>query len=244
MRLHGIGLATCVATAIGVVTCALSAAADELFRPLCIHGACVKWANPGHELPLTLKWSIATADTETADAHNCRRMRPPRQLLERSNLSSADLRRALQTAFVAWERAANIQFIEIADPESADILIGEQDVPTGYAFTNVSLVTTSNGEPSIGRALICLNPAKRWKIGYDGDLAVYDLVHTFAHEIGHSIGLDHPDQRGHLMSFRYDEIRRGLSDGDVMGAVSLYGAPLPPDSVIATKASASRRERE
>jgi predicted Zn-dependent protease len=45
------------------------------------------------------------------------------------------------------------------------------------------------------------------------------------HEIGHALGLDHPEQRSQLMHFKYDESRTGLQAGDIAGAVKLYGPP-------------------
>ena len=77
----------------------------------------------------------------------------------------------------------------------------------------------------IRQSLICLNVNSGWKIGYDGDLRRYDLRHTFMHELGHAIGLDHPGVRTELMDFRYHEAFKGLQYGDVKGAALLYGPP-------------------
>jgi hypothetical protein len=85
----------------------------------------------------------------------------------------------------------------------------------------------------ISRALICLNPLKRWKIGFDGDLGVYDLRYTLAHEIGHTIGLDHPDGGTQIMGYRYLEQFRELQPGDIAGAVRLYGRRQLPDASVA-----------
>jgi predicted Zn-dependent protease len=74
----------------------------------------------------------------------------------------------------------------------------------------------------IGTAQICLDPEKRGNIGFDGSLAVYDVAHTIAHEIGHALGLDHAIARDQVMSFRYHEWVAGLGPGDFDGAVAIY----------------------
>jgi Matrixin len=86
----------------------------------------------------------------------------------------------------------------------------------------------------ISRALICLNPTRQWKVGFDGDLQRYDLRYTFAHEIGHAIGLDHPAGAGQIMGYRYEERFRELQAGDVSGAVLLYGRRQPEAVIAAT----------
>ena len=49
------------------------------------------------------------------------------------------------------------------------------------------------------------------------------LRYTLAHEIGHAIGLDHPNAPGQIMGYRYEESFRDLQPGDLSGAVALYG---------------------
>jgi hypothetical protein len=71
----------------------------------------------------------------------------------------------------------------------------------------------------IEKALICINPRQAWKAGFDGNLAVYDLRYTIAHEIGHAIGLDHPGPSGQVMSYGYHEEFRTLQARDVDGTV-------------------------
>lgn len=217
-----------------------SVGAGDLYRPLCIKGTCVKWQPTLAGEALVLTWAVARRSVDTPDAFNCRDLRPPANLMERSSIPLSSFRQALASAFSIWERALNISFIEASDQDAADIVIGEQGTPLGYAFTNVTMTSAPGAPTSIGKALICLNPVRRWKIGYDGNLAVYDLVHTFAHEIGHAIGLDHPDRPGHLMSFRYQEIGRSLSDGDLQGGIRLYGARVSAGQVLRIGASPAR----
>ncbi len=126
------------------------------------------------------------------------------------------------------------------DPTSADILIGAQGNPRGFAFTNVDYKRGHNGASvrRIEKSLICLNPNKRWKIGFDGSMNVYDVRYAIAHEVGHAIGLDHPSPNGQLMSFRYGEDFRTLRPGDVSGAVALYGRRGAPAVAAAPKPGA------
>jgi len=183
---------------------------------------------------------------------NCAKMHAFGDIVGKSPALSEDkAKRELQSAFQAWERVAAIAFVEVDDPRLANIVIGAADDPGGRAFANLSYrsekgltpVTMALGKPEplpspttdatnddgsmvpIDQAYVCLNPKSRWKIGFDGDLDVYDLKHTFMHEIGHAIGLDHPDSTGSVMAFRYDERVRDLQPSDIDGAQRLYGAP-------------------
>jgi len=159
--------------------------------------------------------------------------------------------RELRAAFAAWEGAANIAFAEVSDPHQANIVIGAQDFPVGRAFTNLSYrsghgiapVAKALGKPGpdpsaeagsaeaagpvedIEQSYVCLNPGLRWKTGFDGNLNVYDLRHTFTHEIGHAIGLDHPGSSGAIMAYRYDERVSELQPSDIDAAQKLYGPP-------------------
>jgi predicted Zn-dependent protease len=135
-----------------------------------------------------------------------------------------------------WEAEANVSFARTDDADKADILIGAEGNPAGYAFTNVAYDRDSTGSVRrIAKSLICLNPTRHWKIGFDGNLEAYDLRYAMAHEIGHAIGLDHPSPSGELMSFRYGEDFRELRPGDARGAVALYGARGAPVVAAAPK---------
>jgi predicted Zn-dependent protease len=121
---------------------------------------------------------------------------------------------------------ADIEFRLVSDAATADILIGAQARPIGRAFTNVSLRRFRGAMrcSPLDRSLICLNPEHSWKVGFDGNLDVYDLRYTLKHEIGHAIGLDHPGTTSAVMSYRYEERFRQLQPGDIRGAVALYGS--------------------
>jgi len=155
-------------------------------------------------------------------------------LVAASDVDAAAVRTEIGAAFAMWEAAADIAFKEAPEGARADILIGAQVEPEGWAFADVFYeVASSEPIKPISRALVCLNPLKRWKVGFDGDLKTYDLRYTLAHEIGHAIGLDHPNGMGQIMGYRYEERFRALQPGDVRGAILLYGEPRLPGAPVA-----------
>jgi hypothetical protein len=218
-----------------------AAAGDSAsFKTLRLEGSGVRWQTAAKPQQRVLSYAIAAQDVEFAGARNCGKMTRLDTLLSASQIAPETFRAEIAAAFAMWETVANIGFREAADPAKADILIGAQREPEGWAFANVFYDTAST-EPvkPISRALICLNPEKRWKVGFDGDLRTYDVRYTIAHEIGHTIGLDHPSGGSQIMGYRYEETFRELQPGDIAGAVVLYGKR-QPDSIIATSEPAGQ----
>lgn len=212
---------------IGLFCCVVGIAHAQdvgVFKILKLEGHQVRWQLPRYGVPRAVTYRIVTEPTEFPRARNCRKITQLDDLAAASNISVASLRTELAAAFAMWESAANITFKEVPEGTRADILIGAQIEPEGWAFADVfyDLASPETVKP-ISRALVCLNPLRGWKIGFDGDLRKYDLRYTFTHEIGHAIGLDHPGGGDQMMGYRYDERFRTLQSGDVSGAVALYG---------------------
>lgn len=235
---------------VGLVACTAPALAAE-YRLLSLNGSLVKWGKPTLGSGAVVTYSFATVPMTFDGARNCASMAPFDALAAASSSTVDDLRRQVRLAFDEWEKVAGVTFREVARVEDAGIVFGAQGKPTGWAFSNVAPTTQMADKPvtvqkalggagekpenlstdvaptvdSIRQSLICLNPTKRWKIGFDGNLKVYDIRHTFAHEIGHAIGLDHPGASGSLMGFRYDEKIDGPQTGDIAAVQRLYGPP-------------------
>jgi hypothetical protein len=223
-------LALCLASGLLV---AGNPASAETYRLLELEGRdAVRWRMPAEGAPAKITYAFLAAPASFEGARNCGGMLPPGTALGPSHIREDDFRREVRAAFTVWEQAANIVFEETSSTADAGILIGADAKPRGRAFTNVALATSeprssdSSGNRGVGdirQSLICLNPHQPWKIGFDGNLDIYDLRFTMTHEIGHAIGLDHPGPEGQLMSFRYVEKSRDLQPGDIDGAAALYG---------------------
>ena len=205
--------------------CATAAHATEFdnFKLLKFGGTGVRWRNatPG-QAPM-VSYGIVAETREFIGARNCRKLTSLDRLAVTSQLSGEVIRREIDSAFAMWQAAANINFRVAETPSTADILIGAEVEPEGWAFANVTYEPGSSDTKPISQSLICLNPLKPWKVGFDGNLKSYDLRYTIAHEIGHAIGLDHPAAGGQIMGYRYEEQFCDLQPGDVAGAVLLYG---------------------
>jgi hypothetical protein len=197
---------------------------DAEFRLLNFGGHHVKWGDHALGSGATVSYAFVGEAMHFRNARNCANVVPVDALTTRSEISLAALKEEAAAAFRIWEEVADIEFFAIDDPAKADILIGAQAHPVGRAFANVVYRSPSEkGVKLLDRAVICLNPAHRWKIGFDGNTEVYDLRYTLVHEIGHAIGLDHPNPSGQVMSFRYNELHSDLQPGDLLGVTVLYG---------------------
>ena len=229
-------LATVVLT-LGCWAAVLPARAAD-YRQIVLDGHTMKWGAPVAGSGAVVTYAVVDGERAFAGARNCPVIDPLDRLLAASNLTRTTFDRELDAAFAAWSSVADIRFRNV-EPPDADILIGAEATPAGRAFTNVEYSDPgqSTERVSLTRSVICLNPNQPWKVGFDGNLDVYDIRYALTHEIGHAIGLDHPGQTGELMDFRYRELFRVPQMGDIAGATFLYG----PSVTLAARAGVVRK---
>lgn len=216
------GAAAILAGAPGPGSAPAQAQPRQAFKPLVISGYQVRWNADQPGKPVTLRWSLTRGAADFPDAINCKQMAPAAALATR--IGNEQLRAEAEAAFSLWQTFSNITFVYTPEWQKADILIGAQRRPRGVAYANVKyepVAGTSSGR--ITHAMVCLNPNMHWTKGFDGNLKTYDVRYVLTHEIGHTLGLNHPGPDGQLMSYKYQETFRTLRKGDVDGITFLYG---------------------
>lgn len=159
---------------------------------------------------------------------------------------SVDFNSAAENAMQLWnEQLGGVQFTwTTASPgtaaSSGDGVNSMQFASTVYgddfgANTLAVTLTTSTGN-SINENDILFNTANKFNAFRGtttdaGTQGFVDLHRVALHELGHVLGLDHPDDHGQsvvaIMNSTVSTIDRLQAD-DIEGAVSLYGAPLNP----------------
>jgi hypothetical protein len=209
----------------------------QAYRHIQLDGHRVKWGAPEAGAGAVVTYATLDQAIEFPGARNCRAMAAIGPVLSANHIAAATFESELREAFALWSAVADIRFVRAETAAAADILIGAQAEPRGKAFTNVEFDRSgpAGGFRTLTHSTICFSPAERWKIGFDGNLEVYDLRYTLLHEIGHAIGLDHPAIDSQLMDFRYSERFRTPQRGDVLGVVALYG-PSDAQAVAAESA--------
>jgi hypothetical protein len=209
-----------LALAAATFVAATATAAD--FRLLKIGGFHVKWDAPAFGRGAEVSYGFAASPRSFPDAVNCRELAPIDRLA--GDWDGRRLAQVAAAAFELWGAAADIDFRPARPGEAPDILIGAQARPDRIAFANVwpDRSRASDGIAPLARATICLNPELVW-VPDAAAAGQADLGTVLAHEIGHSLGLDHPGPVGALMGYRDQGDVDALMPGDVAGAVALYG---------------------
>ena len=141
-------------------------------------------------------------------------------------ITDPNYQQLIRDAFKAWEAVANIKFVEVADSTSTQIRLGWDAIDgPGKTLGEASWSsTTLNGvNYSISGAEIRFDTAESWSTNKGTLLGQGANFYTTAlHEIGHTIGLGHTDDKTQIM-YTYSNDQLTLNSGDIAGAQALYG---------------------
>ena len=136
----------------------------------------------------------------------------------------------IRAAFALWADETPLTFNEVADSAQADIVIGwaEGEHGDGDSFDGPGDVLAHASYPNPyeeRQVFLHFDDAERW---VNSETQNVDLLTVAAHEIGHTLGLDHSNDPNALMYPSYSEPHRFLGQDDIAGAQSLYGLAAQP----------------
>jgi len=138
---------------------------------------------------------------------------------------------AIRTAMSIWENQTDLYFLEVCDSIFADIIImwGIADHGCGYPFDSTGGILAHGFYPPPNGTFagdIHFDDDENWTIEIRNSSAQpLDLITIAAHEIGHSLGLDHSSVENALMYPYYNGSHRYLHQDDITGIRSIYGNP-------------------
>jgi hypothetical protein len=142
------------------------------------------------------------------------------------SLSQAEVNAAIETAFDAWANVVDITFTQVSQTglrDSIDISFTNID---GAGSTLAQAYFPDDVNPARIAGDIQFDAAEVWEVGNSLGSRAFDLVWVAAHEIGHSLGLDHLAAAGSaLQAFvSPNQSFAGLSESDVTEIRRLYAA--------------------
>jgi len=182
------------------------------------------WSEHGKGARIT--WTLLTEEFEDKTLRNCRRMTSVQKLFGNSHISIDEFKRETEQAFERWSAIADLEFRYTTDIAKANIVIGTQVDPNGWAYADYRTLEYEAALPRFSKGVICLNPAREWRL-VNGDDQSFTVIRTIDHEIGHLLGLDHPSDtaiRG-VMSHRFIDDFVVANEEEKAAVRLLYGPP-------------------
>ncbi|EMI21963.1 Peptidase M10A and M12B, matrixin and adamalysin domain protein [Rhodopirellula maiorica SM1] len=143
-----------------------------------------------------------------------------------SSLSQDEVEAAIETALDAWSDAVDVTFTKVDQTglnDSIDISFTNID---GSGGTLAQAYFPDDVNPSRIAGDIQFDLAEVWEVGNSLGNQAFDLVWVAAHEIGHSLGLDHLTDAGSVLQAYVTPNQQftGLDDSDIAEALTLYAA--------------------
>lgn len=147
-----------------------------------------------------------------------------------------DERQSIRNAFTYWAAQTDLAFLEVCTAAQADIVIlwasgnhGDGNDFDGTAPLGPILAHGYFPPPTAAGAMagdIHFDEDETWTnaVRNNGEQPI-DLETVAAHEIGHSLGLNHTSATGSLMLANYTGSHRFLGSDDIAGIQSIYEAP-------------------
>ncbi|MDC0092631.1 matrixin family metalloprotease [bacterium] len=148
-----------------------------------------------------------------------------------NDIDSNNERNAVREAFEIWSCLTPLTFTEANSASNADIVIlwGSGNHGDDYPFDSQNgVLAHAFFPPPNGGSLagdVHFDDSENWTLNMrSNSLQPIDLVTVAAHEIGHSLGLNHSSDSNALMYAYYTGSHRFLDIDDINGIQAIYGS--------------------
>ena len=147
----------------------------------------------------------------------------------------------ISEAFAKWDSVINLDFQEVSTQAEADIALTFGPIDGAFGTVGQALSIFS-GSHYVNQQTITFDSAEPWAFSSAADSFTFNgstnsttFYAVALHEIGHTLGLDHPTNPNVILSSVILPGVADLTDADIAGARVLYGAESAlPDLDIAT----------
>ena len=143
-----------------------------------------------------------------------------------SNIDEAQFRSGIEEALAAWSNVADITFSETQSPRLRDSIDINFDSIDGSGGTLAQAYLPD--DVTFGRLAgdIEFDSAESWEFGNARRGAATDIILVAVHEIGHSLGLEHSENRDSVMyhSIPSNAVFDELHPSDIDAILSLYAS--------------------
>ena len=135
------------------------------------------------------------------------------------SLGSAEV--AARLALETWAQVADVSFAHAPAGAEADITFAMETQSGGTIGTALTSFFDLPGIDQVVSSVVTLNAARTWSPFGETGLNLYNVI---LHEVGHSLGLDHPNDPAQVMhAFYLDDATLRLAAGDMAGIDFIYG---------------------
>ncbi|WP_442505839.1 matrixin family metalloprotease [Novipirellula sp. SH528] len=148
-----------------------------------------------------------------------------------SSLSQAEVDAAIQTALDAWASVVDVTFTKVDQTGLRDSIDIEFTNIDGGGGTLAQAYFPDDVNPDRIAGDIQFDSSDIWEVGNSLGNQAFDLVWVAAHEIGHSLGLDHLGDVGSVLQAFVSPNQQfgGLGASDISEALGLYAAAVVGD---------------
>lgn len=145
-------------------------------------------------------------------------------------ISNADQDDLMKVAWDNWARVANLSFTRVNNKNQANIVVSAgRGRQSGFDGPYGTLAWANLPQGDGRQLLLVMDLDETWVKSLSQGQRGILFLNVFAHEGGHTLGLDHTNVRGALMYPTYSpSVPKPQQNDDVARIVNLYGPPSSP----------------